>query len=144
MKAISSHLIAALIGAAGMLLAAKILIPTWSLAYAHDEAGQALAGSKQRLIEAVRAGKLVRVYFAGRRVEHLTDSHFLTVFGGEVFAQIAPIQTQAPSMEPPKIEFREPGRLWRAIIGTDGSFRGYADGNDPGQRQSGARWFVQQ
>jgi len=79
----------------------------WELAYAHDENGLTVKGSKQRLIDAVRTGKSVRIYWSGRTVEHLTDTFFLTILGGEVFAQIEAIQGQKPSLEPPVIELRD-------------------------------------
>ena len=93
--------------------------PHWQLAYSHDKAGKALAGTKQALIDDIRAGKSVRIYWAGRRVEHLIDAHFLTVFGGEVFAQIA-IQGQKPSktIDPPTIELRD--NPWKTIFATNG------------------------
>jgi len=90
---------------------------SWNLVYSHDKSGQVLSGTKQALIEAVRAGKLVRIYWASGRVEHLIDAHFITIFGDEVFAQIS-IQGQKPSMDPPTIELRD--APWHAIFSTNG------------------------
>jgi len=117
--------------------------PSWRLAYAHDETGAVVEGSKAALIAAARNGKPVRVYFRGARVEHVLDAGFLTILENEIFAQIAPIQTQRPSVEPPVIEFREPGQQWRAIVGSDGSFRAFADGGAVNSRKRAIRWFVQ-
>ena len=119
-------------------------MPTWQLIYAHDENGQAVAGSKEGLLEAVRSGKSIRIYWSGRHVEHAVDAYFLTILGGEVFAQTAPIQSQAPSLDPPAVAFRQPGQQWRTIIGTDGSVRAFMDGNQPRQHAGARRWFVQQ
>ncbi len=93
---------------------------TWQLAFHHKAGGEAIAGSKQALIEAVRAGNEVRVYLKGRRVEHLVDANFMTLFGGEVFAQIDKIRGQAPSLEPAKIAFRE--NDYEVIYATNGKF----------------------
>lgn len=114
----------------------------WHLIYSHDETGKALSGSKEELMDAVRSGKAVRIYWRGRRVEHAVDANFLTIFGGEVFAQIAPIQSQAPSLDPPAIAFREPGQQWRSIIGTDGSAMNLMDGNEPRSNTAARKWYV--
>ena len=90
----------------------------WKLIYSHDKSGQALSGTKQALIEEIRAGKSVRIYWAGKRVEHLIDAHFITILGGEVFAQIT-IQGQKPSIDPPAIELRE--SPWKTIFSTNGT-----------------------
>lgn len=123
---------------------AKIYADTeeWQLVYAHDESGERLSGDKQELIEAVRDAKPVRVYFAGRRVEHIADGGFLTIFEGEVFAQMDPIETQAPDEDPVRIEFRDPGTKWHAIIATNGRFTAFSDGGTPNNRQTGAKWFI--
>ncbi|MEO1037349.1 MAG: hypothetical protein AAFX44_17465 [Pseudomonadota bacterium] len=91
---------------------------SWHTVFAHDSNGAATQGSKQALVDAVRAGKPIRVYWAGRRVEHVADAFFLTILGGEVFAQIETIQGQAPSDDPPAIEFRD--NQWRTILSTNG------------------------
>jgi len=96
----------------------------WYLAYGHDDKGVSNAGAKKDLIAAIRAGKPVRVYWAGRRIEHLVDANFLSVLEGEVFAQISSIRGQRPSPEgqPPSIELAAPGQEWSAIISTNGQF----------------------
>ena len=96
----------------------------WSLVYAHDEAGQEIDGSKADLIAAVRAGKPIRVYWAGGRVEHTADAVFLTVFGDEVFAQLPRIRPQRPSRTttPPEIELGAEDQEWTAILSTTGGF----------------------
>jgi len=101
---------------------------SWELTYSNDKQGQPLYGSKQKLIDAVREGKSVRIYWSGTVVEHLTDTFFITILGGEVFAQIESIQGQTPSLDPPKIELRE--NQWRAIFSTNGNRE--------------LKWFVQQ
>ncbi len=131
MTKITSHMVAMIIagGLTVLLLdhfsAHRQII--WELAYSHDESGQAISGSKQALIDAVRNGHAVRIYWSGRTVEHLADSFFLTILDGEVFAQIEAIQGQNPSLDPPSIEFRD--NLWRAIFSTNGD--------------RALKWFVQ-
>jgi hypothetical protein len=99
------------------------------LIYSHDENGAALGGSKAALADAVRAGKPVRVYWSGRYVEHATDSFFLTIIGGEVFAQIESIRAQRPVEEPPSIELMDEEQRWAAIFATNGD--------------RALKWFVQ-
>ena len=118
-------------------------LPSWRLVYAHDEEGAAVEGSKDELMQAVRNGKPVRVYFAGRTVEHAAEAFFLTIFEGEVFAQIEQINSQRPSRDPAKITFREPGQEWHMIIGTNGYVSALMDGSEPNERTNAARWFVQ-
>ena len=103
--------------------------PTWRLVFAHDQDGGTVQGSKEDLIAAILAGKSIRIYWAGRRVQHVTDSNFLTILEGEVFAQVAVIRGQKPSVDPPKIEFHDPDRNWNAIFATNGG--------------RALKWFVQ-
>ena len=92
----------------------------WNLVYAHDEHGNAVNGSKADLIAAINAGYPVRIYWAGRRVQHTADAQFLTIFQGEVYAQIHPIWAQRPATDPDRIEFAEPRSDWRTIHSTNG------------------------
>ncbi|MEP3226539.1 MAG: hypothetical protein ABJO01_11230 [Parasphingorhabdus sp.] len=115
----------------------------WHLVLAHDAEGNALEGSKSDLIAAVQNGKPIRIYTAGRRIQHSYDALFLSVFDGEIFAQSHPIDAQQPVSDPARIIFRQPGQKWRSIIGTNGAFIALMDGNPPNQRQGAARWFVQ-
>ncbi len=88
----------------------------WKLVYANDENGNSLEGSKEVLIASIRAGKPVRIYTAGRHIDHATGAQFLSIFKGEVFAQITPIESQRPTENPAQILFREPGVKWRSIF----------------------------
>lgn len=116
---------------------------SWRLVYAHDAAGIALEGSKAELIDAVQNGKPVRIYTPGRTVQHSADALFLTIFEGEVFAQVHPIESQQPMSNPPRILFRQPGQKWRMIVGTNGSVTALMDGNAANERSGAARWFVE-
>ena len=117
---------------------------SWILVYENDREGNAVQGSKEDLIQYVYDGKPVRVVAIGRRIAHSADAQFLSVFEGEVFAQITPINSQRPDVDPPRIFFREPGQKWRAIFGTNGFFTAYMDGSEePNVRTSPAKWYVQ-
>ena len=101
----------------------------WQLVYRNDDQGNSLHGSKEKLLEAVRHGKEIRIGFGGRRatdtlrsVEHLVDAHFLTIANGrEVFAQIQPIIGQRPNLTSDTLDitFREQWQ-WSIIVGTNG------------------------
>ncbi|MEM7081395.1 MAG: hypothetical protein AAF465_01490 [Pseudomonadota bacterium] len=116
---------------------------SWIMVLENDADGNTLEGSKDVLIRAVRNGKPVRVYTAGRRIEHAADAQFLSIFDGEVFAQLTPIESQRPTLEPLQMVFREPGQKWRAIRGTNGFVTAFMDGGEPNIRQAGTVWFVQ-
>ncbi|PHZ83887.1 hypothetical protein [Paremcibacter congregatus] len=90
----------------------------WQIAYEHDTAGLGIEGSKETLIEAIRLGYPVRIYWAGGPVEHVTNVPFLTILGGEVFGQIHPIKGQKPITTPPSVELRE--NEWVTIFSTNG------------------------
>lgn len=117
--------------------------PQWELVYANDENGELIEGSKDQLIASIRAGKPVRIFTAGRRIEHATDAQFLSIFDGEVFAQITAIESQKPELNPTKILFRKPGVKWRSIIGTNGIVTAFSDGQEPNARTGSTKWFVQ-
>ncbi len=101
----------------------------WELVFRNGKNGEALFGSKQRLIEAVRSGYSIRVGWGGRRqsdttksVEHVADAQFLTIANaGEVFAQIQPIIGQNPGLEKDTLDivFRE-NLQWTLMVGTNG------------------------
>lgn len=116
---------------------------SWRLVYENDAQGQGVAGSKAALIEAIKRGKPIRVYTAGRRIEHASEARFLSIFQGEVFAQLSAIESQRPQLEPLQITFRQPGQKWRSIVGSNGFVTAYMDGNEPNIRTGRTRWFVQ-
>ncbi|WP_018997918.1 hypothetical protein [Hirschia maritima] len=102
----------------------------WQLVYAHTETGETISGAKEDLINAIQAGKPVRVGWSGSYVDHVTDGYFLTIIDGEVFAQIFEIRGQRPSRSPPNIELAEEGQNWLTVFATNGD--------------RALRWFVQQ
>lgn len=118
MQKILSYGLAAVLGGLLVFTFVGKPSPKWQLVYEHSAEGEAITGSKADLIAAVRRGAQIRVYWAGRRVEHVADSYFLTVLQDEVFAQIAPISGQRPSVDPAKIELRD--NKWNAVFATNG------------------------
>lgn len=114
------------------------------LVYANDSEGRTTAGDKEALIEAVRLGRSIRVVTHGRTILHAADAQFLSVFEGEVFAQLTPIDTQRPTREPVQILFREPGVQWHAIVGTNGFMTAFMDGKDPVVRAAVTYWYTRE
>lgn len=130
MKTLLTLAAAALVGAlmAATLTTANTPANSWRLAYAHDGDGKTLDGSKDALLAAIRAGKPVRVYFGMGRVEHTVDAGFITIFKGEVFAQMRTITGQKPMTDPAvTIELRD--NTWQKIFATNGDWP--------------LKWFVQ-
>ncbi len=114
----------------------------WRLVYANDAAGDAMAGSKTVLIDHVRSGRPVRVGWAGQTVEHVDDASFLTIFEGEVYAQVEAIPAQSPNAERDAIRFRGGDMEWQAMFSTTGTMESLATGSDPQAFPMAVRWYV--
>lgn len=65
-----------------------------------------IEGSKEKLIQAIRNGKQVRLYMNLGTVEHSMDAGFISIFDGNVYAQINTIQGQRPNQNTKEIELR--------------------------------------
>ena len=93
----------------------------WQKVYKNGSDGQSTFGDKNELIDAVRLGYPIRIGWGGNRVEHVAAADFLTIFEGEVFAQIETIIGQAPRIDGDsiKIRFRDENQ-WTKIAGTNG------------------------
>ena len=128
---VSTIMIALLAVTLGFFIGTKRVEPSggWALVYAHDESGAVLEGAKDVLLSAIRDGKPVRVYWAGSYVEHATDSFFLTIIEGEVFAQISSIRVQRPTQNPPSVALMAEDQRWATIFSTNGD--------------RALKWFVQ-
>jgi len=63
-------------------------------------------GSIEKLMEAVREGKQIRLYMDLGFVEHSMDAGFISIFEGNVYAQIDPIQAQRPNRKTKNIELK--------------------------------------
>ncbi len=131
----------------------------WELVYKNDADGNALYGSKEELINAVRAGNPIRIGFgfrsrrdSSRTIEHVSDAEFLTILDGEhVFAQVPQIIGQRPTNDEGdlKIFFRENNK-WTKIAGTNGFSTGLMVDfindslvNHGADNRAGTSWYVQ-
>ena len=130
----------------------------WTLVYKHDKQGNALYGSKEKLMEAIQNGLSVRVGYGSqisedRSIEHLSDAQFLTILKivdqHEVYAQLAPIMRQDPFKTNDTIAIKMvPKYQWRTTIGTNGissnvmvdKFNDSLQGSNENRR--GAMWFT--
>ncbi len=101
----------------------------WKMVYRNGKDGEALAGNKEALIEAVRKGYEVRLGWGGRSsndpsmsVEHVADAQFLTIKNGkDVYAQITPIISQNPNLASDTLGIvYRPNLLWASSKGTTG------------------------
>lgn len=92
----------------------------WLSVFHHQAEGKPISGSKEALIDAIRQGAEVRVYLKSKRVEHLSDANFITIFKGEVFAQLDRIKGQKPSRDLAQIDLRP--QDYYGLYATNGKF----------------------
>jgi len=122
----------------------------WQKVFQNNEKGESLFGEKKDLLDAVRLGYPIRIGWGSRRVEHVAEAEFLTIFQGkEVFAQIRTIIGQAPSIQNDslKIKLRNENH-WTKIAATNGYsntlMTNYLNDTIVGGREgySSATWYV--
>ena len=103
-------------------------IPDWKLVYHHDENGERISGSKDKLLQLVHQGRPIRIQWPIRDVLfHYMDGNFITVMNGEVFAQTHGIIRQLPDRETRKriaLDASEQSH-WHAILATTGELRSF-------------------
>ena len=116
----------------------------WKNIYAINKQGVVTTGNKNDLIKAVHMGCPIRVGWVGRTIEHVTDSHFLSVYKNEVFAQIIPIMRQAPDREIAEIKLDYlNNQKWYAIVGSDGSMHAtMTDSKKEGNHKINSNWYI--
>jgi hypothetical protein len=102
--------------------------------------GRVSGGSKDAVKEAFRAGLPLRVGWSldfnndGKvDVAHWSDAGFLTEFEGEVFAQIADIQRQAPRTGTASVSMPAKPARWSGLVGTTGVLESHFDDGTPTQ-----------
>lgn len=78
----------------------------YQLVYHQGADKKAMSGSIDNLIKAIRDGKQIRLYMDLEFVEHSMDAGFMSIFEGEVYAQIDPIQGQRPNKKTQSIELK--------------------------------------
>ena len=93
--------------------------------------GKVSAGSKQALIQTVRSGASVRVgweldFERDGKVDlvHWAPAQFLTVFEGEVFAQIPAISKQEPILKTANVRLARSLASWQGLLGSTGFLEG--------------------
>lgn len=104
----------------------------WQIAYKHDGKGKALAGSKEQLFSAIRAGKTVRIGWGwyseerGLSIEHLADPIWLAILDQkEVIAHLEPQVLSGIDWDTGTANYADSALLdqeWRVVINTTGSF----------------------
>jgi len=78
----------------------------YQLLYHQGADAKGLDGSINKLMQAVRDGKQIRLYMNLGFVEHSMDAGFMSIFEGNVYAQIDAIQAQRPNRKTKDIELR--------------------------------------
>ena len=128
---------------------------TWKLVLENSAKGDIVSGGKEQLINAIRKGMEVRIYWKHEspenpkiKVEHLAPAKFLTIMSNEtVFAQIDPIIGQTPDFDQEELKLKE-NLSWPLIAGTNGKFESMTRNMITGEivshqvRQVGVKWFV--
>lgn len=124
----------------------------WRLIYASDAAGRALAGDKQELTRAVRAGLPVRVGWGLRwedsagypgGIEHVAEAGFVSLYKGEVFAQLPAYARQRPDQASAEIEISADGAQFIATLDTTGRIRYvFQPGGERRSDRVATYWYV--
>jgi hypothetical protein len=112
--------------------------------------GKVSRGSKDRLRRAVESGTPVRVGWtidANKDgvpdLTHWADGGFLSVFEGEVFAQLEDIQRQSPVAGQARIRMPAGRHRWTGLIGTTGALEShFDDGAEPTATRARSTWCV--
>lgn len=98
--------------------------------------GTVSAGGKDRLLAAARNGERLRVgWDVGRPgeppiVTHWQDALFVTVFEGEVFAQVGGLHRQQPLIGKAHIDLSAQDQRWNSSIGTNGRLQTKMSGDE--------------
>ena len=95
--------------------------------YRTNAKGESVLGSIKSLINYIQEGYPIRVGWKldldqdGRAdLEHWADAKFISILGGQVFAQIESIYAQSPRADLPQIQIGRENMKWVAVIGTNG------------------------
>lgn len=105
--------------------------PAWRPVYRSGRNGESLAGSKQALLDAIRAGLPIRIGWGlefeidgdTRSVEHVAVPDFLTVVNGtDVVAQLPEHIAQQSYVDSAKSRFDDGAVLWRGLLSSTGQF----------------------
>ncbi len=105
--------------------------PEWISVYRSGIRGEALSGSKDALLKAVRAGNPIRVGWGLKRerdgvvrsVEHTADPVFLTIVDEtDIVVQLPEHVAQQSYWDMDKAFFDDASVMWRGVISTKGTF----------------------
>ncbi len=130
----------------------------WKLLYENDSEGNAVEGKLEDLIQAIRDGEEIRIYWNSQSskedltyVEHGAHAKFTTIMnspnGQFVTAQIDPIMGQTPSFDEAHVLLKE-NLQWVMIAHSNGKqdtmMRNLKTGEILGHKisQRGTKWFV--
>ncbi|MEO0435916.1 MAG: hypothetical protein AAF098_03310 [Pseudomonadota bacterium] len=101
----------------------------WRLVYKHDRNGTPLLGDKEKLFDAVRLGRSLRLNWGLQSprdpsitVEHVAEPVFVTITGEELAAQLPEHIAQESYANAAKARFQDPAVLWRGLMSTSGTF----------------------
>lgn len=91
--------------------------------------GAVTAGSKESLISSLDAGRRVRIGWRlgppEHRLTHWADPIFISIFHGNVYAQLPPIHVQQGTRSTKSIELSgKQAQRWYGLISTDGQLSG--------------------
>ena len=78
----------------------------YQLLYHQGKDAKGIGGSIDKLMKAVRDGKQIRLYMNLGFVEHSMNAGFISIFEGNVYAQIDAIQAQRPNRKTKDIELK--------------------------------------
>lgn len=112
--------------------------------------GAVVSGAKEALLSAVGGGMPIRVGWSldtnddrVPEVSHWADGAFLSVFEGEVFAQIDDIQRQQPVRGQARIGLPAGRQRWTGLLGTNGLLEShFDDGSAPTRARVATTWCV--
>ena len=91
--------------------------------------GGVSSGTREAVVAAARAGLPLRVGWQigpadKPDLEHWQDARFITIFEGQVFAQIGDIHHQFGKRGKAQVDIGKAYSIWNASIGTDGRMMG--------------------
>ena len=104
--------------------------PEWEIAYKNDKDGNALVGSKQELINAIRLGVPVKIAWGGKgskhSIEHISEPIWIAILDEkEVIAHLEPQVLSVIDWDSLSAKYSDSSKLkeeWRVVISTKGEF----------------------
>ena len=102
----------------------------WTLVFQHDKEGTPVAGSKEKLLSAIRNGYSIRVGWGWkgeqRSIEHLSEPIWLAILSeAEVMAHLDPQILSGIDWDIPTANYADTTLLkqeWRVVLTTEGKF----------------------